>query len=183
MVNKQSGQSLIEVVIALLVIVVVLGALVVTILTGLKNAQFAQNQVKATKYAQEALDKIRGIRDRDQDGMVSFDNNAGGSIPDPITRFSDLWKISMIEKGTLCVIAEGVCYLKLTTSGLQGVVSLGKDDTSIGEGLSRIIIFKDSTVATGDGGYNQEKTVIAKVVWEDSSGKHESNLETKLTPR
>lgn len=183
MVSRQSGQSLIEVVIALLVIVVVLGALVVTILTGLKNAQFAQSQVKATKYAQEALDKIRAIRDRDQDGSVSFENNAGGSISNPITRFSDLWKISMVDKGTLCVATESVCYLKLTSSGLESVISSSKEDTSIGGGLSRVIIFKDKITSGGDDGYDQEKSIVVKVLWEDSSGKHESNLETKLTPR
>jgi Tfp pilus assembly protein PilV len=166
--EKSSGQSLIEVLIVLTVAAVVLGAVMIAIITGLKNAQFAQNQVKATKYAQEALDKIKAIRDRD--GEVEFNYTNGQT-----TKFSHLWGVNM----SINCPSAGLCYFDLNDTSL---VLTYKDSIGYSQnlesGLSRQIIFTDQADT-----YTTEKTVTAKVKWVDSSGEHESFLQRVLTPR
>ncbi len=57
--NKNQGQSLIEVIVALgLMAAVVLGLVKVTI-TSVNNASFARDQRAATKYAQEGIENAR----------------------------------------------------------------------------------------------------------------------------
>src|SRR5258708_4225759 len=59
----QIGQSLLEVVVLIgLALVIVTGLTVVTI-NGLKNTQFSQNQAQATRFAQDAVDCVRSIKD------------------------------------------------------------------------------------------------------------------------
>lgn len=171
---KESGQSLIEVVIATMVAVVVLGALIITILTSLKNAQFAQNQSKATKYAQDALDKIKTIRDRN--GSVTF-IYASGSPAQSTTKFSDLWNIS---GGLSSVgVCNTKCYLSLVSPlGLTGNYTTATAKEDLGDGLTRQIIFEDTSTT-----YQSEKMITVKVSWQDSAGAHESNLQTILTPK
>lgn len=77
--SRESGQSLVEVLVALAVATVVIVALIIVVLTSLKNSQFAQNQSKATKYAQEAMDGVLAVRDRD--GKVKFNGPPAGLLP------------------------------------------------------------------------------------------------------
>src|SRR3990170_3653908 len=133
---KQSGQSLIEVLVALSIAAVVVIALVVLVLSGLKNAQFAQSQVKSTKYAQEAIDQVKTIRDRN--GGVLINNY--GCMPGPCT-FSNLWGIQLTNEVSPCLTSVG-CYFNLTGSGtalseVSPAVNQGYID--LGGGLSRQI--------------------------------------------
>lgn len=63
--ENSSGQSLLEVVVALGVTTLVLTALVSVVTVAVRNARFAKNQSLATKYAQEGIEAARTIRDRD----------------------------------------------------------------------------------------------------------------------
>ena len=65
-VCRQAGQTLIELVIAVAVIVIVVGALVFATISSIRNAQSAKNQTLATKYAQEGLERVRVGRDRNK---------------------------------------------------------------------------------------------------------------------
>ncbi|MFH0937175.1 MAG: carbohydrate binding domain-containing protein [Candidatus Daviesbacteria bacterium] len=170
LIDKQSGQSLLEVVIAIMVGVIVVGALTALILYSLKNAQFAQNQAKATKYAQEAIEKVKTIRDRDEDGSIVFKEEN--------LKFSDLWAISMSEVAN-CANQSGNCYFFLDQSTFP--ISLKEKSgtpnyESLENGFTRQIILTDISTS-----YATEKKLIVKVVWKDSSGDHESNLQTVLT--
>lgn len=60
--KREEGQSLIEVVIALAVAIVAILALVRATVTSIRNADFARNRALATKYAQEALEKVRSYK-------------------------------------------------------------------------------------------------------------------------
>lgn len=60
-----AGQTLIEVVIAMGISVLILVTLVSGVTVSLRNIQFANNKAQATKYAQEAFEAVRTIRDRD----------------------------------------------------------------------------------------------------------------------
>ncbi len=56
-VNKPKifGQSMIETLIALGIAVLIIVALVQSIVTSVKNTQFAKNQTLATRYSQEGV--------------------------------------------------------------------------------------------------------------------------------
>ena len=164
-----TGQSLIEVVIVLGITVVVVVALVIVVLTSLKNAKFAQNQARATKYAQEALEQIKAIRDRDEEGKIVFQ--------DATFNFSGLWDINM-SKSLQCASIDGrdgPCYFKMETQPALAEADISQFE-DMGEGLSRQIIISDTEET-----YGKEKKINVRVFWEDSAGKHESNLQTVLT--
>lgn len=57
----ESGQSLIEVLIALAASIAVVSAIVVTIITSLNNAEFTKNQNLATEYSRQAMEIVRQI--------------------------------------------------------------------------------------------------------------------------
>lgn len=59
------GQSLIEVIIATTVGILVVTALTFATIFSLRNANFAKNSAQATKLAQEGIEKVRTLRDRD----------------------------------------------------------------------------------------------------------------------
>ena len=58
------GQTLLELVVSLGLGLIVVSALVITTTSGLKNSQFSQDQAKATELAQEGLESVRTIADR-----------------------------------------------------------------------------------------------------------------------
>lgn len=58
-----------ELVVVIAVILIVVGSLTFATIASLRNAQFAKNQAQATKLAQEGLEKVRSIRDRDPSSM------------------------------------------------------------------------------------------------------------------
>ncbi len=179
-----SGQSLVEVLVALTVAALVILALVVVSLMGLKNAQFAQNQAKVTKYAQEAIDQVRAIRDRN--GNVTFQNNLSNPACTPCSgntcAFSGLWSCQLTKSsGSPCTLSPGNgCYLVLSADGtsLSEPSSLNNANQNLGDGFSRQVILEDGAPALD---YSKEKRVRVVVTWTDSSGTHESNVQTILT--
>lgn len=169
--TKEVGQSLIEVLVVLAVATVVMVALVIVIVVGLKNAQFAQSQAQATKYAQEAIEQVKAIRDRN--GRVNF-------VPEK-TEFRDLWEIYMAGESS-CADALGSpagCYFTLGAGPSLDVTTYGSSQ-NIGEGFLRQIVFEDKGSLLPPN-YKTEKWVTVKVIWKDSSGSHESNLQTIFT--
>lgn len=74
--KKSSGQTLLEVIIALSTAVVIISAIVVMVINGLNNAQFAKNQNLASNYAQQGMEIVRKTRDSN---LYGFQNNYLGS--------------------------------------------------------------------------------------------------------
>lgn len=70
--KNENGQSLIEVLVALAVMVIVILALVRVTTVSIRNATFAKNRALATKYAQEWIEETRKSRDNNS---VSFFND------------------------------------------------------------------------------------------------------------
>lgn len=171
MLNHNRGQSLIEVLVVLAITTLVVLALVITVLTGLKNSQFAQSQTKATKLAQEAMEKVKAIRDRNEIGKFSF-SYTGGTVDE----FNDVWDLTLTDH---CPETGGYspCYFRLDPPNLvldkQGINGYKE---LIGDGFYRQIVFEDTTID-----FDKEKKVTVKIFWTDSSGEHESNLQTILT--
>lgn len=66
------GQALAEVVVAIGVIVLLVTGLVVSTSSTLKASQYGSKRTIAVKYAQEAIEKVRNIRDTDWANLTSF---------------------------------------------------------------------------------------------------------------
>lgn len=164
--RKESGQSLIEVLAALTVTSVVIVALVVVSLSGLKNSQFAQNQAKATKYAQDLIEKVKAIKDRNLE--VEFQGN-GERYTVSLSEFfhnGDQFK---------CPDVDNPCYFQLDS----GTLSLSETTPDSRHEISgdlftyEIAMWRSTT---------QEENIRVKVLWQDAQGEHESNLQTVMTP-
>jgi Tfp pilus assembly protein PilV len=76
---NEKGQSLIEILVALAIVVIVILALVGVTTVSIRNATFAKNRALATKYAQEWMEETRKERDEninffDSDCVFQTDN-------------------------------------------------------------------------------------------------------------
>lgn len=69
------GQSLIESVLALALISIVLSSIGGVIVTSLSNANFGKTQAAATQYAQEGIETLRQIRNRNYAEFSTYNNN------------------------------------------------------------------------------------------------------------
>lgn len=67
MTKDEKGQSLFEVLLALAVAALIIIAIVALATTSIRNARFSRNQSLTTRYAQEAIEWLRGQRDEDWD--------------------------------------------------------------------------------------------------------------------
>jgi len=76
--RKQSGQTLLEILLAFSVAILVLGSIVFGVTTSLSNAQYTKNQGLATSFATEGMTVVRKIRDSSWNNISSladFTNN------------------------------------------------------------------------------------------------------------
>ncbi len=65
MKRNKKGQSFIELIAALLIVSFVLVALVTLVTKSIANTTFSRNKALATSYTQEAMEWLRGERDKD----------------------------------------------------------------------------------------------------------------------
>lgn len=93
--NKKlsQGQSLIEVVAALGVVVLVITALAVVVTLSIANAKFSQNQTQASKYGQEVLEKLRAYRDKNK--WDEFTSNCGDSTVLDLSDLPPTWEFDI----------------------------------------------------------------------------------------
>lgn len=162
MPNNQKGQTLLELMVVIAVGIMVIGALTFATIASLRNAQFAKNQTQATKLAQEGIEKVRALRDRD--GSVDYVRGDGSHT----TKFSDLWNLNF----SCPTPPAGNCYFWFLVDILSS--STASSYEPITGGFERQIQIIDM----GDG--TAEKQVTSIVRWSDFSGTHESKLSTYL---
>ncbi|MDP3973850.1 MAG: prepilin-type N-terminal cleavage/methylation domain-containing protein [Candidatus Daviesbacteria bacterium] len=169
MLNSR-GQTLIELLVVVTVAIIVITALVFATITSLRNAELSKNQIQASKYAQEGIEKVRSIRNRD--GELIFTDGGG-----PIDKFSGLWNKQL---NSSCV---DYCYFKLYRQDRDAdgnpddylnseTISSFEDLT--GEFQRQVQMIDNSTT------YSLEKTINVIVKWRDFAGEHESKLTTVL---
>lgn len=158
--SSEKGQTLIELIVAIAVSILVLGSLVFATITSLRNAQLAKNQSQATKLAQEGLEGVRSIRDRN--GEIFFSYYSGSSRID-LNSFNQLWNVALR--------CDDNCHFYFNLGVLTGG---GEDSFEDVNGFKRKIIMEDDT----DG--SRQKKVTAIVLWNDTTGEHESRLATIL---
>lgn len=79
-INLQKGQSLIEAVAALAVVTIVLTALTIAVLLGLRNSEFTRKETIATQYAQQGMEIIRNKRDVDWGTFNNYTDAINGCL-------------------------------------------------------------------------------------------------------
>ena len=132
--QKEKGQTLLEVLVALSVIVFIIAAITTAVIVSLSSAQYAKNQKTATSLAQEGLDVIRGFHDNEPTqynslfsknsqsqlrcGIYNDNSNACSPTPTPTPTptSTSTGDVSSIDSGIVAPIEEEAC--------------LGEDDLS-----------------------------------------------------
>ncbi len=169
--RSEKGQSLLELVVSMAIAILVLSSLAFAIITSLRNAQFANRQIQSTKLAQDALEKVRSLRDRSGEigGSFTLEGNLIDSWSDP-----DLWTNQISSSCT------PNCYFKFSGPDFQ-YLGAGSDipnnaEDSLGNGIfKRVVILSDDEIT-----YQTQKKITAVVKWDDAAGPHESRLTTIL---
>lgn len=180
---NDKGQSLLELVVVIAVVVIVIGALTFATIASLRNAQFSQNQAQATKLAQEALEWTRSGRDRNEcirnletAGVKSWN---GYSTDENCPGAGSFWTYHILGD---CENSLGKCYFNISSNGtLQNIGFQSKDfPGNFAEIPANNPIFQRALIITDDNNYTIQKTITAIVKWTDFSGSHESRLTTVL---
>ena len=192
MYSSQSGQTLIELIIVVSVLVIVTGALVFATIASLRNAQFSKNQLQATKLAQEGIERVRIGRDRNQ--CITFPSTGvnswnGNSTNSGCTGSGSIWTYQITGALSNCdnptLDPQGKCYFNIDLNGL--LVNIGYSQTnfpdSLAEGIpSSTPVFRRAvTLSDETATFDSRKTVNVIVQWNDFAGSHQSSLTTILS--
>jgi type II secretory pathway pseudopilin PulG len=97
--SSQKGQTLIEMMIALSIVVLVLLALITLITVSLRNASFSKNHSLATQYAQEALEEVRALRD--QEGWEDFEDACDENFSSLLTPLPSMFNRTIDCEGSV----------------------------------------------------------------------------------
>lgn len=165
--KNQKGSTLLEVLVSLALVLFVVTALTITTINGLKNSQLSQNQLQATKLAQEGVEQVKQARERNCEIHLT-----GDLIP-------YVW----YGPGQSIFSRNLGADFKLNVPGIRlsgnppppPACSLDQvtTDQVLENKFNRRITIQD------DVGVNKKK-VIVKVSWTDFSGPHTSEVVTIL---
>ncbi len=165
---NNKGQSLLEFVVSIGLVIVVITGLTITTVNGLRNSQFSKNQTQATKLAQEGLEQTRAIRDRDYIICPS-----SGCV-----RWSIFWTDATCTQAAPCTFVLKTTNCALPTAETSPFcLSTSPTPEILNGDLKRQITVTDEP--TGTIGKYQKK-VLSTVSWNDVSGSHQSELATIL---
>ncbi len=88
LLKVQSGQTLLEVMVALGAATLIMSAIVAVVISSLSNEQFGINQNQATQFAQEGLDVLRNTSQSNWGTFSGYSNYyclpQGGVVPTPL---------------------------------------------------------------------------------------------------
>lgn len=176
--QNSSGQAFLELVISLTLLTIIVLAITLATANGLKSSQFAKNQVQATKLAQEGIEKVRAIRDRNY--TVCGDS----ANPTSLNKFNSLWTTPCAGSSCKYVLRPPVNGSSQTCGGTVVVDPYWIQYTPTPEAfVVNNYTFQRSVEITDSGSPSSMsvKEVRVKVSWRDSSGDHSSDLVTILT--
>lgn len=136
------GQSLIEVLLALSIAAIILGAITTAVISSLRNAQFAKNQNLATQLASQGIEIIRGIRDREV-SLVNY--------------------LAECSQGTCCLDADGTLEFRFSCNQNVGTPDVGSG--------SPYLYIRTVEILEGHSGCNATDTyyVEVSVSWWDNA--------------
>lgn len=201
---KQKGQSLLEGIIAIFVIIVgVIGALILA-LAAFSSSVESEDQVKATNFAREGLEVIRNQRDSNWLAQVDFDY--GFRDPDPdspiyhnvIVQFNDnfTWSIEPKDSGYNnpfnCEGGTHSCQLFFDSSNsyynhtdtgsptnFYRVIQLN-DICLLSTPPNNLYIQPDGQLCIGEDYYKRGIQVLSKVVWLEGGQERSLVLEDRF---
>jgi hypothetical protein len=179
MLIKESGQTLVEVIVASTVGILVVVALTFATLFSLRNANFSKNSTQATKLAQEGLERVRMGRDRNSSISIpgTSVNSWNGS--------GQIWNYQIrASSGCDNPSTSGKCYFSVDSSGNLTNIGYGATvfPASFAEGVPWYKpVFKRVVFLSDDASYTTQKTVTVIVKWMDFDGEHESKMVTILS--
>lgn len=169
--KNQKGVNLIEIVVMMGVLMTVLSAVVVVTLNGLKNSQFAKNQLLATKLAQEGLDKVKLAKNKNcpvnvtTPSSVSYIWYGTGTLIWTATMNNSTprtYKVDNLDQPSGCTLTQSDSDTSLSTP--------------FSSTFKRVITIEDGNPPT-------LKKVTSEVSWVDLSGTHSSRLVTILSDK
>lgn len=176
---NESGQSLIEVIVAAAVGILVVTALTFAVIFSLRNANFAKTSAQATKLAQEGIERVRTGRDRNEcinnlSGINSWNGNSSDSV---CNGSGAIWGYQISSS---CISDTApYCYFNITETGVLNYLTNGSVVPLLAEPVASN--FKRAVILSDDlGSYTSQKTVTVIVQWTDFAGPHQSTLTTIL---
>ena len=164
------GESLLEITISIGIALIIASGLVISTVNGLRNSQFSKNQIQATKFAQEGVDRVKAIRDRNCPVIV------GGTsylwFNDAVTTQPLVWNVpaSVISQDPLMPTNF---QASLTTTTCELRQDTAAETITNSSFTRKILIFKNASTSS--------LQVTVDVAWNDASGAHSSKLVTILT--
>ena len=180
---RQAGQTLVELIVVITVSVLIVGALTFATISTIRNAQFARNQIQATKLAQEGVERLRSARDRNK--VITISGTA-------INSWNDIWLYKFYEN---CGTSGYACYFHFSTTApgcpnisdgcIEYIATSNKIPASAepidATTSSTNTVFLRAVILTDNSStYTLEKVATAVVSWTDFSGTHESRISTVL---
>lgn len=174
---KQTGQTLIELIISVALILIIITGVTILTVRGLQNSQFSRNQVQATKLAQEGIEKLRTIRDNKYT-VCGWAANVNAVAPE------GLWSAAC-PSGCRYTIEQAVGSCNgVTTSSLwikfTAATTVYESVQVGGVTFKRSVTINNGIDLAGNSNSNV-KNIDVIVSWTDSSGTHDSKVSTVLS--
>ena len=160
-VHDQKGQSLLELAIFIGIILVMTTGLVINVINGLRDSQTSQNQLQATKLAQEGLDQVKVIKDR----------NCAVNLSGIATPY--LW----LDSTPPVIWDQTSIDSRIFKPTLDRFGNCRLDQFTSGESIPGSIFLREINL---QGASSEQKTVVSTVSWTDATGAHLSKLSTIL---
>lgn len=159
--KNEAGQSMLEIIVLLTILVVVTSTVAFVSINSIKNSQFSKNQLQATQLAQEGIEKVKTGRSKNCQISV------GGTLYYWYDNASLVWNTPISSETSYKVdLGSNPCrFDEVSTDPVPP--SLSKQFTR------RIKLIDD--------GVTDRKKVKSEVSWTDPSGKHSSVIVTILT--
>ena len=152
--KSQHGQTLIEMVVALGLAIIIVGAIASLTVNGLRNASQSQNQTVATKLAQQVIDQVKSI--------------ANKNCPVTNVTTKNFWDTTF----------DG--STDYTLSGSCGLTTVGGGPTPM---PSPFIPYTTHVWISDIAGYGSPSTlkeIKVHIVWTDTTGDHYAELVTDV---
>ena len=103
MFRSREGQSLVEAIVAIGISVVIITGLVVLAVGAVRTATLSRNRAIAVQYAQEGIEALRSIRDRDFAVLGSLASNTNYQLVPPGSQWN-------VAPGTRNITVSGVVF-------------------------------------------------------------------------
>lgn len=174
--NNQRGQNLLELVVGVGLLTIVVGAIAVITISGLRNTQYSKNQVQATQFAQQNMEIVRSIRNSNYGICLQSDTTT-------CTAWQDIWTVNFDTATPPSACSSPPCNFKILVPCNVRVGTIVEQKpyclTYSPTRLTFLTRFTSELIISDEA--PGQKKVTSKVYWDDPSGQHSSNLVSILS--